>query len=746
MDEGYYLPEVHTLEDKETLEAFMKKHAIHRTFAGVEYNAQRDDVVFNSNQKAALIPYIPFCAQNVVKDWRSPAYKAEWINSPWTYLMHDGKLTLCPHEDSFEEFPVCYKRASSTTHNDSITDGEICKHRQKDIETTLLEVDYAIRKLKESVDPSKPYTHTNGAHIRHKREVMALIAIVAGLISLAASCTALAAVAQERPNYDQPIEDLSINTKTVATAFDDLQADLKVYFNQQQTYDLKVREEDVLYSAFLRIVMTLQDNIIIFQNTITALQYDMVTPDLLSQTEVAKMAKDIREKDHVEIDPQLSNYHVQPVIINGTLAIEINIPVLEREKQATLFSIHAYPTFSDNKTKVIPDCDVEHIAVYRHSSDYTVPTAVEAEQCVDNRGKCSVKSPRLLSTIDNCAAKEFFGYSVANNIKSTDNSAFFLNVNDTIYYSVPNPTTGFLYCFGNRAGPDNKLALSGKGQFRIPPGCRFENHQYGAKYDPPKELHISHRLKQIEPTFTIGDVDTTHGKRIDPSIKDLMVRNITDRLIEIATPKHTSMWYTYLMPIGTILGTVIVLIFCCACGLRYRKGLQTILRLRKRKRDRFGPEPEIRFIPTRDEETHFMRPQPPPRPHHDPSVRPKTHQPGDERGRYIALEANQQSPIVRRQQKKIPASQNLRRFASRNSLLNLATLNVNHAKVKTVYPQLEQATDSVPQGAHAIVDPIPQVAHVPEDQYVEIEDKPFNDTMEKHGNTLSSKLWHLQKE
>ena len=625
MDEGYFLPEVHNLEDKQTLEAFMKKHGVERVFAGVEYNSQRDDVVFNSNQETAIIPHMPICANNVVKDWRSPVYKAEWINQPWTYLLHQGTLTLCPHTDSFKEFPVCYKRASSVNHNNSITDGEICKHRQQDIETTLVEVDYAIKRLKESVDPTKPYTHTNEARPRLKREVVALIAIVGALIGLAASCTALAAVAQERPNYDQPIEDLSLNTKTVATAFDDLQADLKVYLNQQQTYDLKVREEDVLYSAFLRIVMTLQDNIIIFQNMITALQYDMVTPDLLSQSEVEEMADDIRRKDQVEIDPSLSNYHVQPVIVNGTLAIEINIPVLEQHKQATLFTVHPYPTFNDNRTKVTPDCSVEHIAVYRHSSDYTVPTDMEAEQCIDKRGTCTINSPRLLSTIDNCAAKEFFGYSVVASIKSTDNSAFFLNVNNTIYYSVPNPTVGFLYCFGNKAGPDNKMELVGKGQFKIPPGCRFESHQYGAKFDPPKELHISHRLQQLKIGLHIGEADPTHGKQVRVDIDKFMVHNITDRLIEISKPKHTSMWYTYLMPIGTILVTVFVLICCCSCGLRYRKGIQTLLRLRRRKRDRYDPQSaEIRFIPTRDEETHFIRPQPPPRPHHDQSVRPKT--------------------------------------------------------------------------------------------------------------------------
>ena len=179
---------------------------------------------------------------------------------------------------------------------------------------------------------------------------MALIAIVTGLIGLAASCTALTAVAQVRPNYDRHIQDLSINTETVATAFDNLQADLKVYFNQTQTYDLKVKEEDSLYTAFLRIVMTLQDNLIIFQNTITAIQYDMVTPDLLSQTEVEEMADDIRKKDQVEIDPLLSNYPVQPVIVNGSLAIEIKIPVLEVNKQASLFSVYPYPTFNDNQT------------------------------------------------------------------------------------------------------------------------------------------------------------------------------------------------------------------------------------------------------------------------------------------------------------------------------------------------------------------------------------------------------------
>ena len=200
---------------------------------------------------------------------------------------------------------------------------------------------------------------------------------------------------------------------------------------------------------------------------------------------------------------------------------------------------------------------MDHIAVYRHSSDYTVPTASEAEKCIDNRGHCSVKSPRLLSTIDNCAAKEFFGYSVTKTIKLTDNSASFLNINDTIHFSVPNPTVLFLHCYGNKAGPDDKVQLQGKGQFKIPPRCRFESHQYGAKYDPTKELHVSHRLKMVKP-------GVTGGKKIITHPWEFKVKNITDRLIEISQPSHTSLWYTYLMPIGTVLTTVIVLICCCA--------------------------------------------------------------------------------------------------------------------------------------------------------------------------------------
>jgi len=507
---GYRLPEVRTAKDRQELLKYLQEHGMTRTFANVQYNAQTNEIVFNSDRKNAVTPHITFCANNDNRD--IDQYTDKTKNWPWTYLIHRGELTLCPHDPRWTQYPVCFMKATSTKHGDATTDVQVCQHRQSDIEQTQTEMEKAIIDLKNSVDIHQPFSFFKGQHNIVSRAIFTTILVVITAISaLASSCAALMALAQTRPNYDQAIQDLEVNTRVVATEFDDLQKRLEIYFNQTQTYNLKVREEDVLYTSFLRIVMTLQDNLIMFQNTITAIQYDMVTPELLSPTDLEKSANDIRKRNQVEIDPHLLNYHVTPVIVDNSLAVEITIPILENQKEASLFSVHPYPTFLDNTTKVTPDCQVQHIAIYKHSSDFAVPTEQEAVHCSAPREKCTINSPKFTSNIDNCAAKEFFGKDISRNVHSTDISAFLLNVNNTIYYSVPSTFSGYFHCQSQKAGPDNTVSLSGKGHFRIPPGCRFESHDYGAEFDLPRQLHVSHSFGSIEPPFKMLERVRSHG-------------------------------------------------------------------------------------------------------------------------------------------------------------------------------------------------------------------------------------------
>ena len=167
MTEELSLPEVRNLQDKRGLMEFMITHGLNRIFAGVEYNAQVDQVLFNSNQKNALIPSIPFCKQNDNRNWET--YEDKLKNWPWTYLIVDGDLTLCPHSDYFMEFPICYQKATSVTHVNSISDSEICKHRQKDTETTLVDMMWVVQSKDSKTvwtptDPTPtPTMHTTSA-------------------------------------------------------------------------------------------------------------------------------------------------------------------------------------------------------------------------------------------------------------------------------------------------------------------------------------------------------------------------------------------------------------------------------------------------------------------------------------------------------------------------------------------------------------------------------------------------------
>jgi hypothetical protein len=80
------------------------------------------------------------------------------------------------------------------------------------------------------------------------------------------------------------------------------------------------------------------------------------------------------------LDMTASNFKVTPVRLNGQLGVQVQIPLIDSTKTATLFSIVKYPVFHENQ-KFQSNCPTNHLAIHDNSLTYTILTCDEYLTC-----------------------------------------------------------------------------------------------------------------------------------------------------------------------------------------------------------------------------------------------------------------------------------------------------------------------------------------------------------------------------
>ena len=170
--------------------------------------------------------------------------------------------------------------------------------------------------------------------------IVSAFSLVASVLTLMASSATDTTV---RNTYDP----LKVDTANVDVAMKNLDRDVHLTLSQVQTVSYQAQAEIAAYNAYLRILMSLQDNILSFQATIQALTYGQVTSQIISPVDIDILSNKLHIGGNMRLSRIPRDYIVNPVNVNGSVAIQIDIPVVTKEKLVTLFSIEKYPMFQD---------------------------------------------------------------------------------------------------------------------------------------------------------------------------------------------------------------------------------------------------------------------------------------------------------------------------------------------------------------------------------------------------------------
>ena len=116
---------------------------------------------------------------------------------------------------------------------------------------------------------------------------------------------------------------LSINTETVATELDNLSRNVFDAIGYYEELDLLHDASQSIYEAFLCILINLQDSVLAFQYTISAVTYNMKTLQLISGGQLHEINDKILLKTDLRLDFDQSTYQVKPVLVNNKLTVQL---------------------------------------------------------------------------------------------------------------------------------------------------------------------------------------------------------------------------------------------------------------------------------------------------------------------------------------------------------------------------------------------------------------------------------------
>ena len=371
--------------------------------------------------------------------------------------------------------------------------------------------------------------------------IVSAFSLVASVLTLMASSATDTTV---RNTYDP----LKVDTANVDVAMKNLDRDVHLTLSQVQTVSYQAQAEIAAYNAYLRILMSLQDNILSFQATIQALTYGQVTSQIISPVDIDILSNKLHIGGNMRLSRIPRDYIVNPVNVNGSVAIQIDIPVVTKEKLVTLFSIEKYPMFQD-QLKYELDCPFTHIAIYDHSDAFHMLTKNEYRNCLTPNTHCISRVPRLTSTQGNCASNQYFNIptTAVKHVLASDNSPFFYTYLNQTVFAVGQETPLTFHCPDNiKAGPDHEMTLLDRGIFINPAFCSFD--AYGMKFTPPRNLHQMSAV--LNEQFSVPDI------LVVPEISDfeqMSSEDVAIRLINLSNSSHLSTTKKWLIALSCLL-------------------------------------------------------------------------------------------------------------------------------------------------------------------------------------------------
>ena len=377
------------------------------------------------------------------------------------------------------------------------------------------------------------------------------------------------------------INNLNINQNTLNQAFNTMSNRLttigNLVLNTFKAAATSIMEQDL--KQMIRHMQILQQlTLTKYANVLIAGQVGKTSPYAMSQSELIEQRNNIKIESGLIITDRIEDTKSTITVVNNSIRIIIQAPILEDKKLFNFYHIRPLPVFRDNKT-YSREIDTEYIAISRNGAYYTEVTSAEFTRCVLKPDQCQVSSPSTpVGSRSTCVITSFINNRPACPIIETTKKPeplILVSGNRTIY-SVPYETHLYVKCYdhaGSHRFKDETLNISGIGEATFRPSCTI-TLPGGATFDTPAgtiEEHLSgSRLFEILKTHDPhNDVVIQRPPQKFPDLPIINLKELDDTTVWETLFEPNNM-YPFFIRLGSILTTIAIvclIAYCCCPGL-----------------------------------------------------------------------------------------------------------------------------------------------------------------------------------
>ena len=538
------------------------KYNFIETHSAAYYSEAKADLVFPDLSPA--IKGIGFCGD---KPWQTQDLKYHHLYDYYShphrnidrvhsyFLNQHNNVELC--WNVHETLPtVCMNRNAESRNSTVLQQIEFCTLRTDEIAESIEPLSDTVQLLQDTIDPSAMVTQPSvNLPQKNKRSASQLDlvdqplvnrgtdtesisrtkratngVIFLSMLSLILQITGFLRSEAVLSGAATKIGNLEIDVRTVSSELETLSTEIFATLNDIQEQAFLVDASQSVYQSFLRIIMTLQDSVLSFQNTIQAVQYNQVTNTLIDSKQLQKINTAVLSQTGSKISFDKSMFQVRPVLANDRLSVQISIPLEDRAKEVRLYEVHQFPFFSGG-VKYQPVCDTTYLAIYEHDSAYNLLTSDEYQVCRSQMNFCQAKKPKYLSQIPNCATSQFFrrkDHADMTHERSSDQAPFFLTAGKLTMFAVDHEMELAFDCEHiDKAGPDVIHRLIGRGNFTTPDSCRFSTDLM--QYAKPTTLVLDPKASPVGSQFD-ARVPSINNFPLSGMKHNINIRNVTAKL------------------------------------------------------------------------------------------------------------------------------------------------------------------------------------------------------------------------
>lgn len=289
------------------------------------------------------------------------------------------------------------------------------------------------------------------------------------------------------------IDALSINQNTLAQSFNFLSKRLNTFgnlilksFKAAATTNM---EQDL--KQIVRHMQTIQQlTLTKYANVLMAGQLGKTSPYAITYKELQAQRAQLKIDKGITITDRIEETKSSVAIVNNTIQILIQVPILDEQKLFNFYHIRALPVFKENKT-FVPVIDSEYVAISRTGSYYTEVSSAEFTRCVILPDQCQVSSPATpVGSRSMCVINTFIErrqHCPLQEVAKPPEPVILISGNRTIY-SVPYETYLYVKCHDHTTykHKEETINISGMGEASFRPSCSI-TLPGGATFNTPAD-------------------------------------------------------------------------------------------------------------------------------------------------------------------------------------------------------------------------------------------------------------------